>query len=83
MLEDLFELGRAVGSGDGFEQRRGLRQVFADGVGQGAGGPEEHAGVPEVVACGDELFGAVQVGLLSKAADMECASSPASSPVSM
>ena len=69
--KDLVELRRAVGGGDGFEQRRGLRQVLADGVGQGARRPEEHAGVPVVVARGDKLLGAVLVGLFDKAADVE------------
>jgi hypothetical protein len=74
-VEDLFELGRAVGGGDALEQRSGLRQVLADGVGQGARRPQEHAGVPVVVAGGDKLLGAVLVGLLDKAAHVEAESS--------
>ena len=70
-VEDLVELRRAVGGGDGFKQRSGLRQVLADGVGQGAGRPQEHSGVPVVVAGGNKLFGAVLVGLFDEAAHVE------------
>ena len=69
--KDLVELRRAVGGGDGFQQRSGLRQVLAHGVGQGARRPQEHARVPVVVARGHKLFGAVLVGLLDKAAHVE------------
>ncbi len=71
VVEDLVELGRAPGGGDGLEQRSGLRQVLADGVGQRARRPQEHARVPVVVARGDKLFGAILVGLLDKAAHVQ------------
>ena len=66
--KDLFELGSSVGGGDFFEQRSGLRQMLAHGIRQRARRPEKHAGVPEVIARGNELLGPVQVGLLGKAA---------------
>ncbi len=69
--KDLFELRRAVGGGDALQQRSGLRQMLADGVGQRARGPEKHPRVPVVVARGHKLLGAVLVGLLDKAADVQ------------
>ena len=53
------------------QQRSGLRQVLADGVGQGARRPQKHARVPVVVARGHKLLGAVLVGLLDKAAHVQ------------
>ena len=70
-MEDLVELRRAPGGGDGLEQRSGFRQVLADGVGQRARRPKKNAGVPVVVAGGDKLLGAVLVGLFDETADVE------------
>src|SRR5208282_1031748 len=51
------ELARAIGGGNCFEQRSGVRKMLAQGVGERVGSPEKHAAVPEVIARIDQLPG--------------------------
>ncbi len=66
LLEGGVELLRPPAFGDLLEIGRGLREVLAQRVGERARAPDEHAGVPEIISGGDELFRLLECGLLGE-----------------
>src|ERR1019366_6707849 len=68
LTKSVGELARAIGGGNLFEERSGVRKVLTQRVRQRVGAPEKHAAVPEVVARVEELLGSGEIRLFGKAA---------------
>src|SRR5271157_786058 len=67
----LLEAARAVAGSNLIQQRRGLRQMLAERIGQGLRAPDEHSAVPEKIACLYELLCDLGGRFLGEAADLE------------
>src|ERR1017187_7576788 len=71
--EGLVEAASSVTPRNFLQQRRCIRQMFTEGVGEGARTPNEHSAVPEEISSLDELFRDLGQRLLGEAPYLEYA----------
>src|ERR1019366_456110 len=71
--EGLLEAATSVTGRNFFQQRRRVRQMLTQRIGEGARTPNEHSAVPEEISRLDELLGDLGQRLLGEAPYLQCA----------